>query len=76
MSESIASQVMALQKMTVYELREKWLEVFGEETKQRHRVYLWKRLARKLQEDKLPKLKPEEEAKVAGFRAAVNPRLT
>jgi hypothetical protein len=67
-SESIAVQVQALQKMNVTELRNEWENVFGKPTKQRHRVYLWKRLARKLQEDQLPKLTAEEEAKVAEYR--------
>ena len=68
MSDSIAAEVQILQKMSVEELRQKWAEVFGQETKQRHRIYLWKRLARKLQEDQLPKLTPKEEAKVAEYR--------
>ncbi len=71
MSESIASQVMALQKMTVFELRVEWEKVFGEPTKQRHRIYLWKRLARKLQEDQLPNLTPAEEAKVTEYRKQI-----
>jgi len=71
MSESIATRVQSLQRMTVAELRVEWEVVFGEETRQRHRVYLWKRLARKLQEDQLPKLTPEEEAKVEEYRAMI-----
>jgi len=68
MSESIAVQVQSLQKMTVDELREEWEKVFGKPTKQRHRSYLWKRLARRLQEDEMPRLTPEEESKVAKYR--------
>ncbi len=71
MSESIAAQISKLQQMTVAELRIEWEKVFGEPTKQRHRVYLWKRLARKLQEDQLPKLTPEEEAKVTEYRKQI-----
>ena len=71
MSESIATRVQSLQKMTVAELRVEWEKVFGEPTKQRHRVFLWKRIARKLQEDQLPKLTPEEEAKVEEYRAMI-----
>ena len=63
---SVAAQVTALQSMTVAELRVKWREVFGQETKQRHRIYLWKRLARQLQKDQLPRLTPEEEATILG----------
>lgn len=51
---SIAAQVAALQKMSLPELRQRWLDVFGEETRQRHRDYLWKRLAKKIQQDQLP----------------------
>ena len=68
---SVAAQVAALQKMTVAELRVKWEKVFGEPTKQRHRVFLWKRIARKLQEAQLPKLTPEEETKVEEYRAMI-----
>ena len=68
MSDSISAKVKALQKMSVPELRDQWEKVFGKSTLQRHRGYLWKRLARKLQEDQLPKLTPEEEAKVAEYR--------
>jgi hypothetical protein len=68
MSESVAAQVQSLQKMTVAELSVEWEKVFGKPTKQRHRVYLFRRLARKIQEDQLPKLTAEEEAKVAEYR--------
>ncbi len=67
MSVTIAAQVKALESMTVHQLRDRWLEVFGEETKQRHRRYLIKRLAWKLQEDQLPKLTPEQEARVQEY---------
>jgi hypothetical protein len=68
MSGSIAVQVQVLQKMTIEELRIEWEKTFGKPTKQRHRSYLWRRLAKKLQEDGLPKLTPEEKAKVAAYR--------
>ena len=64
MTESITSQVAKLQKMTVFELRSEWEKVFGKTTKQTRRSYLWKRLARKLQEDQLPKLTADEEAEI------------
>ena len=64
---SIAAQVAALQTMTVEQLRGRWKEVFGEETRQRHRQHLIKRLARQLQ-DTGPGLTPEEEAKVARYQ--------
>lgn len=48
---SIAAQVLALTKMTVAELQEKWIEVFGKETNQRDREAMWRRLAEKIQAD-------------------------
>ena len=50
MSEpSIAAQVVALTHLSIAELRVRWQEVFGEETSQRNRQYLVKRLAWELQ---------------------------
>jgi hypothetical protein len=46
---SIAAQVIALTKLTVPELRDKWRQVFGIPTVQRHRQYMVKRLAWELQ---------------------------
>jgi hypothetical protein len=36
--------------MTVSQLREQWLRLYGEETRTRNRDYLWKRLAWRIQE--------------------------
>jgi len=66
-SASIAAQVAALNQMTVAQLRVRWQEVFGEETKQRHRIFMIKRLAWKLQEDQLPKLTAEQESRVRQY---------
>ncbi|MBE0564601.1 MAG: DUF2924 domain-containing protein [Krumholzibacteria bacterium] len=65
---SIAAQVAALQTMTIDQLQARWKEVFGEETRQRHRQHLIKRLARQMQDDR-PGLTAEEEAKVDRYRA-------
>jgi len=65
---SIARTIYVLQKMTLAELQEEWVKTFGKPTQQRDRVYLWKRLARKLQEDRLPKLTPDEEARIAEYQ--------
>lgn len=46
---SIAAQVVALTHLNVTQLREKWLEVFGEPTAQRHKQYMVKRIAWELQ---------------------------
>ncbi len=72
MTESITSQVAKLQKMTVFELRSEWEKVFGKTTKQTRRSYLWKRLARKLQEDQLPKLTADEEAEITLRQSLTN----
>ena len=71
MSESVAAQVKALHEMSVPQLRLRWLEVFGEPTRQRHRIYMIKRLARAIQGDTGPKLTAEEEAKVQAFQEQV-----
>ena len=68
MPKSITAQVRALQQMTLAELREKWAEVFGEETQQRHRTYLWKRIAWKIQGDHYVGLTGEERAQVDMYR--------
>lgn len=49
MKPSIARQVEALGDMTVAELREKYAEVFGEETRSRHKGFLRKRITWRLQ---------------------------
>jgi len=46
---SIAAQVVALTHLSVAELREKWKELFGKPTDQRHKQYLVKRIAWELQ---------------------------
>ena len=46
---SIAAQVVALTHLSVAELRERWKEVFGEETTQRHRQFLIRRIAWEMQ---------------------------
>jgi hypothetical protein len=48
---TITAQIAALQRMTVGQLREKWKELYGgEETRSFNRVYLWRRLAWRVQE--------------------------
>jgi len=46
---TMAARIRALQDMTVPELREQYREVFGEETRSRHRSFLWKQIAWRLQ---------------------------
>jgi hypothetical protein len=49
MKASIAKQVESLHEMTVVELREKYREVFGEDTGSRHKEFLRKRITWRLQ---------------------------
>lgn len=57
---SIAAQVVALTHLNVAQLREKWQEVFGEPTSQRHKQYMVKRIAWEIQRrDSGQELSPE-----------------
>jgi len=48
---TVTAQILALQKMTVGQLREKWKELYcGEVTRSFNRAYLWRRLAWRVQE--------------------------
>ncbi len=47
---SIPARIAQLQEMSVGELREEWRKLYGEEPRSRHRVWLWKRLAWRIQE--------------------------
>ena len=49
MNENIAREVRALKKMTVGQLRDRYVEVFGEETRAHNKDYLWKRIAWRMQ---------------------------
>ena len=50
MSDSIVAQIRAIQAMSVAELRLKWHDLYGEDTRSCNRVYLWRRLAWRVQE--------------------------
>ena len=49
MKPTMAARIRALQDMTVLELREQYREVFGEETWSRHKEFLWKQIAWRIQ---------------------------
>src|ERR1700743_1434645 len=49
MSLNVARELAALQKMTPRELREKYAEVFGEESRSGHKKYLIKRIIWRIQ---------------------------
>ena len=46
----VPQQLAAIDRMTVSELRERWLELYGEPTRNRNRRWLQKRLAFRIQE--------------------------
>jgi hypothetical protein len=50
MKPHIAKEVRALQRLTVGELRAKYREAFGEESRSGNRTFLWRRIAWRLQE--------------------------
>ena len=50
MAESIAAQIRALQQMTVPELKEKYRELFNQDTRSHHRQQLFRKLAWRIQE--------------------------
>ena len=49
MEAGTVQQIQGLSRMTVGELRKKYLEVFGEETRSYHKAFLCKRIAWRLQ---------------------------
>lgn len=67
---SIAAQVVALQKLTVIELRLKWKELTGEDTTQRNKAYLVKRCAWEIQRRHFgDELSPEAKARLHDLQA-------
>ena len=49
MGLNVANEMAALRRMTVPDLRRRYAEVFGEETRCRHKEYLWRRIIWRLQ---------------------------
>lgn len=47
MSLNIAKEVAALEQMTVGQLHDRYVEVFGEPVRSRHRQYLIRRIAKR-----------------------------
>ena len=52
-NDSLTQEVLALQRMTAGQLKEKWREVFGEAPRSNNRAWLWKRLAWQVQANAL-----------------------
>ncbi len=65
MSEkSIVAEIARFRRMSVGELREKWLELYGEPSHSRNRTYLYKRLCWRLQELKYGGLDADTKARL------------
>ena len=50
MSDSMVARIEALRSMTVTQLREKYREVYGEDSRSGNKDWLWKRIAWRIQE--------------------------
>lgn len=75
--DSLLREMMAARKLTIDELRARWLELFGEETKSHNRDYLLKRIVYRLQERKHGGLTEEARARAEALadQAPVRRRL-
>ena len=62
---SVTAQILALQKMTVRELKAKWRELYDEDSRSRNRAYLWRRLAWRVQELAYGGLSERAKARIA-----------
>ncbi len=75
MSETIVSQINALRRMTVGELREKYREVYGEDTRSGNKDWLWKRIAWRIQELKFGGLSERAKRRAAELANEADIRL-
>lgn len=66
---SVTTQILALQRMTVGQLRLKWRELYGEDTRSFNRAYLWRRLAWRVQELAYGGLSERAKARIAELSA-------
>src|SRR5262245_35383678 len=48
--KSMLAEINRLRSMTVADLQVRWRELYGEDSRSRNRDYLWRRVARRLQE--------------------------
>ena len=62
---SVTAQILALQKMTVRELKVKWRELYSEDSRSCNRQYLWRRLAWRVQELAYGGLSERAKARIA-----------
>ncbi len=65
MPDTVTAQILALQKMSVRELKVKWHELYGEDSRSCNRQYLWRRLAWRVQELAYGGLSERAKARIA-----------
>jgi len=76
MAMNIGKEVAAMQRMTVAELRGKYAEVFGEETRSRHKGHLIRRIAWRLQANEEGDLSERARRRAAELAADSDVRMT
>lgn len=79
MGTSVIQEIQALRRMTVAELRVRWRELYGEESRSRNKEFLYRRLCWKLQEQRFGGLSELAKARIEeltpdGFIRAQVPR--
>ena len=75
MSERIIKQIHAMQRMTVGQLRVEWERLYGEPTRSRNRIFLWRRLAWRIQELQFGGLTDTTKARILDLAPATLGRL-
>ena len=78
-SKSMLAEINRLRQMSVAELRVRWRELYGEESRSRNKDFLWRRLAWRIQELQHGGLSDCAKKRLAelaptGFERAVTPR--
>jgi hypothetical protein len=72
---SMTAQIQALRGMKVVELRVKWRELFGEDSRSNNRDFLWRRLAWRVQELAYGGLSERAKARLAELSNQVDLRF-
>ena len=72
---SVTTQIQALRGMKVSELRLKWRELFGEDSRSNNRDFLWRRLAWRVQELAYGGLSERAKARLAELAKEVDLRF-
>jgi len=75
MQASVTAQIQALRGMKVVELRIKWRELFGEDSRSNNRDFLWRRLAWRVQELAYGGLSERAKARLAVLSEEVDIRF-